>query len=90
MTKRELLYLIQNTKSMKRKLISGAWFLFIAWAFTSCDPLSDCGFCKEVTYENNSVVNEGPETEYCGADLVKQKAIQPVTIGALTTKVECR
>jgi hypothetical protein len=75
---------------MKRKLIFGASFLFIAWAFTSCEGLSDCGFCKEVTYENNSVVNEGTETEYCGADLVKQKAIPPVTIGSLTTKVECR
>jgi hypothetical protein len=75
---------------MKRKLISGASFLFITWAFTSCEALSDCGFCKEVTYENGSVVNETAETEYCGADLVKQKAIPPVTIGSLTTKVVCR
>jgi hypothetical protein len=90
MTKRDLLYLVRNTKSMKRKLISVASFLLITWAFTSCEALSDCGFCKEVTYENNSVVNEGTETEYCGTDLAKQKAIQPVTIGSLTTKVECR
>jgi hypothetical protein len=75
---------------MKKKLIIGASFLFIAWAFTSCEALSDCGFCKEVTYEGTTLVNEGTETEYCGADLAKQKAIQPVTVGALTTKVECR
>jgi hypothetical protein len=75
---------------MKRKLIFGASFMLIVWAFTSCEALSDCGFCKEVTYENSSVVNETSETEYCGADLIKQKAIQPVTIGSLTTKVECR
>jgi len=79
-----------NSKLMKRKLLFVASFLFIAWAFTSCEALSDCGFCKNVTYENGSVVNEGSETEYCGADLVKQKAIPPVTVGSLTTKVECR
>ena len=75
---------------MKKKLIFGASFLFITWAFTSCEALSDCGFCKEVIYEGTTVVNDGPETEYCGPDLVKQKAIQPVTVGALTTKVVCR
>ncbi len=75
---------------MKKTLIFGASFLFIAWAFTSCESLSDCGFCKDVTYENNAVVNVGAETEFCGTDLVKQKATPPVTIGSLTTKVECR
>jgi hypothetical protein len=75
---------------MKKKLILGASFLFIACAFTSCEVLSDCGFCKEVTYENGSIVNETAETQYCGTDLAKQKAISPVTVGALTTKVVCR
>jgi hypothetical protein len=72
---------------MKRKLIFGASFLFIAWAFTSCEALSDCGFCK---YVDGSVIDESGETEYCGADLVAQKAIDPVTVGDRTTKVECR
>ena len=75
---------------MKRTLIFGATFLFIAWAFTSCESLSDCGFCKNVTYENGSVINEGTETEYCGQDLIVKKATPPVTVGSLTTKVECR
>ena len=75
---------------MKRKLLFGASFIFIACAFTSCEALSDCGFCKNVTYENGSVINEGSETEYCGADLVAQKAIDPVTVGDRTTKVKCR
>jgi hypothetical protein len=75
---------------MKRTLIFGASFLFIAWAFTSCESLSDCGFCKNVTYENGSVINEGSETEYCGAELIAKKATPPVTVGALTTKVVCR
>ncbi len=75
---------------MKRKLLFVASFLFIAWAFTSCEALSDCGFCKNVTYENGTVILEGSETEYCGEDLIKKKATPPVTVGALTTKVECR
>jgi hypothetical protein len=75
---------------MKRKLILGASFLFIAWAFTSCEPQSDCGYCKNVTYENGTVVNESAETEYCGQDLTDQKNTAPVTVGSLVTKVECR
>ncbi len=75
---------------MKKKFIFGAIFLFVAWAATSCEALSDCGFCKNVTYENNVVINSGTETEYCGTDLVKKKATPDVTIGSLVTKVECR
>jgi hypothetical protein len=75
---------------MKRKLVFGATFLFIAWAFTSCEALSDCGFCKDVIYENNAVLSESIETEYCGEELIKKKATAPVTTNNLTTKVECR
>jgi hypothetical protein len=75
---------------MKRKLLFGTLFLLMAWAFNSCEALSDCGFCKNVTYENGSVINEGTESEYCGDDLIKKKATPPVTVGSLTTKVECR
>jgi hypothetical protein len=75
---------------MKRKLILGVFLLFIAWAFTSCEALNDCGYCKEVIYEDNDFVSETTETEFCGADLIKKKATPPVTVGSLTTKVECR
>jgi hypothetical protein len=76
---------------MKRKILLGAaFFIFVAWAATSCEAISGCKFCKNVTYENGSVLNSGSETEYCGADLVKQQATPDVKIGALTTKVECR
>lgn len=75
---------------MKRKSLFGASFLFIAWAFTSCEALSGCGFCKNVTYENGTAINEGSETEYCGQDLLTMKATPPVTVGSLTTKVVCR
>jgi len=75
---------------MKRKLVFGATFLFIAWAFTSCEALSDCGFCKDVIYEDNAVLSESIETKYCGEELIKKKATAPVTTNNLTTKVECR
>jgi hypothetical protein len=73
---------------MKRKILFGACFLFVAWAFTSCEDT--CGFCKNVTYENGAVINSGTETEYCGTDLVTQKAKPDITVGSLVTKVECR
>lgn len=75
---------------MKRKLFIGVAFLFFVWAADSCTALSDCKFCKNVTYENGVVQNSGSETEYCGADLIKQEAMPDVTVGTLTTKVECR
>lgn len=75
---------------MKRQLLFGTAFLFIAWGITSCEALGDCGFCKYVTYENGVVTSSGSETEYCGADLIKQKAIIDVKVGQVTTKVECR
>jgi hypothetical protein len=75
---------------MKRKLLFSAAFILIAWAADSCSAITDCKFCKNVTYENGVIQNSGSETEYCGADLIKQEAIPDVTVGALVTKVECR
>ena len=74
---------------MKTKLLFGAAFFFFAWAATSCESLSGCKVCKNVTYENGSVVNSGSETEYCGTDLITKEATPDVTVGSLTTKVEC-
>jgi len=73
---------------MKRKILLGAGLLFIGWAATSCEE--NCGFCRTVTYENGVVINTGTETEYCGADLLAQKAKPDITVGSLVTKVECR
>ena len=72
---------------MKKKLIFAAAFILIALSFNSCEDT--CKFCKTVTYENGTVINEGTETEYCGADLLKKEATPDVTVGSLTTKVEC-
>jgi hypothetical protein len=79
---------------MKRKLLFGASFLFIAWAATSCKTLTDCQTCKLVTRKtsDNSIVNEGGGTEYCGAKLIAYKAANPdvtnTTLGTIT-KLEC-
>jgi hypothetical protein len=75
---------------MKKKLLFAAAFVFMAWSFNSCGLLSNCKMCKYVQYENGSEISSGSETEYCGADLVKQEAIPDVTVGTITTKVECR
>jgi hypothetical protein len=75
---------------MKRKLLFGITFLFMAWAFTSCEALTDCEFCKLVTYENGVVITTGTESEYCGADLLARKTKPDVVIGDMTTKFVCR
>ena len=74
---------------LKRKIIFAAAFLFIAWAATSCEAISGCKICNDVTYENNSVINKGPDTEYCVTDLVNKEKTAPITIGTQTLKVEC-
>ncbi len=76
---------------MKKKLLYATGFVLIAISVNSCSSLfQKCKFCKTVTYENSSVINQTTETEYCGADLIKKEATPPITVGALTTKVECR
>lgn len=73
---------------MKKKLIYAAAFFLIAISFNACE--SNCKFCKTVTYENGTVINEGSETEYCGADLIAKEATPDVVVGSLRTSVECR
>jgi hypothetical protein len=75
---------------MKKKLIFAAAFVLMAWSFNSCSLFNKCKMCAYVEYENGSVINTGTETEYCGSDLVKQEAIPDMTVGSITTKVECR
>jgi len=75
---------------MIRKLLFGAAFLFVAWAATSCEALSGCKLCKMVTTDSTTgYVNEGGETEYCGAELIAIEA-ETNTTGTITTKYQCR
>jgi hypothetical protein len=76
---------------MKRKLLFGASFVFIAWAATSCEALSDCKKCKMVTTDSSTgQVTEGVETEECGAKLIAIETTAPITSGSQTIKYECR
>ena len=76
---------------MKKKIVYAVFLLFVAWAFTSCESLfQNCKMCRSVTYENGSIINEGTESEYCGADLITKEATPDIVVGALVTKVECR
>ncbi|MEI6049061.1 MAG: hypothetical protein WCS03_09205 [Bacteroidota bacterium] len=75
---------------MKRKLFFGTAFLFIAWAATSCEAISGCKICNDVTSENGTVINTSSDTEYCGAALATKEATKPINIGTQTIKVECR
>jgi len=77
---------------MKRKLLFGVAFLFVAWAFTSCEALTDCKTCKQVFYlkGTNTVDHEGDDVDYCGAELIAIQATGTVTIGDYEAKYECR
>lgn len=77
-----------NNNPMKKKIFYAASFFLIVLVAPSCEK--SCKFCKSVTYENGVVQNSGSETEYCGTDLIAKEATPDVTVGALTTKVECR
>jgi hypothetical protein len=74
----------------KVKFLFGAVLLFMVCFVTSCEKLSGCERCKNVTYENGLAISSSSETEYCGSDLIAKKAIPDITVGSLTTKVECR
>jgi hypothetical protein len=74
---------------MKRRLLYSAAFLFIMFSATSCEAISDCKVCQDVKYEGGAVVSASPETQYCGQDLINKESTPDLTIGSVTTKVEC-
>ena len=74
---------------MKRKIPFSVALFLIAWAFTACESLDDCEFCKYVTYEDGVITRSTSATEYCGTNLLTRKAKGDVTVGKLTTKFEC-
>ena len=76
---------------MKRNLFFAAFLLAVACSFSACEALTGgCKVCQNVTYENGKVVSASAETQYCGTDLATKESTPDVTIGSLTTKVECR
>jgi hypothetical protein len=76
---------------MKRKILLGVTFICMTAAFSSCEPLGTCKVCRQVTYNlNGGVISEGPETEYCDADLVAIEAKPDQPVGNTIIKWECR
>jgi len=75
---------------MKRKFLYLLSFLFLAWIANSCEALSGCKKCQDVTYEDGVVVFATPETEYCGEELIKKESIPDAPVGNQIIKVECR
>lgn len=75
---------------MKRVLLFGASFVFMACTVTSCESLGDCKTCKQVYYLNNAVDHEGSEAEYCGAELTSIEKLGTITVGEYKAKWECR
>jgi hypothetical protein len=76
---------------MKRKFLLAAAFVFMAMAITSCEDLEQCKYCKIVSTDSSTGdVNEGFETEYCGASLLVIEATGPKTVGTVTTEYVCR
>lgn len=75
---------------MKRKILLAALSVLLAVAVNSCEALSGCKVCQDVTYEDGVEVYATPETEFCGDELVKKEATDDVTVGNQVIKVRCR
>jgi hypothetical protein len=75
---------------MKRKLLLGAAFLFVAWAATSCEGLN-CKTCKKVYYDQSgNFLREDAEAEYCDLELLAIEG-KTIDLGALgSAKWVCR
>ena len=75
--------------SMKRKLFYATGFVFLVFAFTSCEP--NCKVCQSNTYNSSgTLLTAGTETEYCDAALVRIEATPDATVLGVTSKWVCR
>lgn len=75
---------------MRKKIISAALFLVIAFTFHSCEPLNNCKICRQLRYDQGALIWEGPEREYCNTDLIAIETAQDVIIGNIRETWECR
>jgi hypothetical protein len=74
---------------VKSKFLFIAAFLLLSWAANSCEALTGCKVCQDVTYEDEKEVYSTAETEFCGDDLIKKEATPDLPIGKQIIKVEC-
>ena len=75
---------------MKRKLFYSMILLIMTFAFTACESLTGCKVCRQVTYVNEQIEQEGTETEYCGAELIAIEAASDIVNGNTRITWECR
>lgn len=68
------------------------FILYIAFIplLTACEGLDGCMTCQLNTYEDNNLIIEGAETEYCGAELAVIRATADEVDPPYTYKWECR
>ena len=78
------------TARMKRKLIYSAVFIIMSLTLTSCESITGCKVCRQVTYVDEKVEQEGNESEYCGAELIAIEAASDVVTGNTRVSWECR
>ena len=74
---------------MGRKILFGIMVFFVAVAFNSCELLSDCKTCKQVTYVDGAWDHETAPSEYCGASLLSIEAMDDYVNGNVRTAWEC-
>lgn len=75
---------------MKMKILFCAILTAMIFTFTSCEELTGCKICRQVTYVNGIVEQEGRETEYCGAQLIAIEATADIVSGNTRISWECR
>lgn len=76
---------------MKKRIFYGVpMFIMMIFSLTSCESLTGCKICRQVTYENGAVVQETREREYCGAELVAIEATEDIVSGNTRITWECR
>ncbi len=75
---------------MKYRLFFVAILILMTFTFTSCESLTGCKVCRQVTYVDNKIEQEGNESEYCGAELVAIEAADDIVTGNTRVTWECR
>jgi hypothetical protein len=80
-----------KNRHMKRIIIIATSFILLTVAFTSCEVLGTCKICREITFQTNrGIINEGPEAEYCDAELIAKETQDDLVIGDKRYYWECR
>jgi hypothetical protein len=75
---------------MKRKLLYVLALLAMACSFPRCEPLGTCKICRQVTYVDNAVTQEGTESQYCDVKLTAIENTPDIVSGNTRVTWECR